>query len=42
LAVAGGVTFRAGNLNVPMNVAIVPSRVGTRVSVLTGFTVRRH
>jgi len=42
LAVAGGVTFRAGNLNVPMNVAVVPSRAGTRISVLTGFNMRRH
>jgi hypothetical protein len=42
LALAGGVTFRAGNLNVPMNVAIVPSRAGTRISVLTGFNMRRR
>jgi hypothetical protein len=41
LAVAGGVTFRAGNLNVPMNVAVVPSKAGTRISVLTGFNMRR-
>jgi len=42
LAVAGGVTFRAGTLNVPMNVAVVPSKVGTRISVLTGFNMRRR
>ena len=42
LALAGGVTFRAGNLNVPMNVAVVPSKVGTRLSVLTGFNMRRR
>ena len=42
LALAGGVTFRAGNLNVPMNVAVVPSRAGTRISVLTGFNMRRR
>ena len=42
LAVAGGVTFRAGTLNVPMNVAVVPSKVGTRISVLTGFSMRRR
>ena len=42
LAVAAGVTFRAGNLNVPMNVAVVPSKVGSRISVLTGFNMRRH
>ena len=42
LALAGGVTFRAGNLNVPMNVAVVPSKVGTRISILTGFNMRRR
>jgi hypothetical protein len=40
LAVAAGVTFRAGVLNVPMNFAVVPTKVGTRVTVLTGFTMR--
>ncbi len=41
LALAAGVTFRSGFLNVPMNVAIVPSRAGMRVSLLTGFSWRR-
>lgn len=41
LAVAAGVTLRAGGINVPVTVAVVPSNVGTRVSVLTGFTMRR-
>ncbi len=41
LVVSAGVTFRAGPVNVPMNVAVVPSRYGTRVSVLTGFVMRR-
>jgi hypothetical protein len=41
LAVAAGMTFRAGAINVPMNVAVVPSQAGTRVSLLTGFTLRR-
>jgi hypothetical protein len=41
LAVAAGVTFRAGVLNVPMNFAVVPSKNGMRVSMLTGFTLRR-
>ena len=40
LAIAAGITFRAGVINVPMNFAIVPSRYGTRVSVLTGFVLR--
>ena len=38
--VAGGVTVE-GRLNVPFNVAVVPSRAGMRVSVLTGFNMKR-
>jgi hypothetical protein len=41
LALSAGVTFRAGVLNVPMNFAVVPTKAGVRVSVLTGFTLRR-
>jgi len=41
LAFAAGVTMRTGVLNVPMNVAIVPGKAGTRVTMLTGFSVRR-
>ena len=41
LVVAAGVTMRAGPLNVPMNFAIVPTKAGTRMTVLTGFTLRR-
>jgi hypothetical protein len=40
LALAGGVTFRSGALNVPVTFAIVPSSAGTRVSMLTGFNLR--
>ena len=40
LAIAAGVTFRSGVLNVPVNVAVVPSKAGVRVSVLTGFNMR--
>ena len=40
LAFAAGVTLRAGVMNVPMNIAVVPSRAGTRVSFLTGFNMR--
>jgi hypothetical protein len=40
LALSAGVSFRAGVLNVPMNVAVVPSKYGTRVSMLTGFVLR--
>jgi hypothetical protein len=41
LAVAAGVTIRAGVINVPVTLAAVPSKYGTRVSVLTGFTLRK-
>lgn len=41
LALAAGVTLRAGAMNVPLNVAVVPSKAGTRVTFLTGFTMRR-
>ncbi len=40
LAIAGGVTFRAGVVNIPVNVAVVPSAAGVRVSVLSGFNLR--
>jgi hypothetical protein len=40
LAVAGGVTFRSGSLNVPITFAVVPSKDGMRVSMLTGFNFR--
>jgi hypothetical protein len=40
LAFAAGFTFRSGVLNVPVNLAIVPSRSGMRVSLLTGFNMR--
>jgi hypothetical protein len=42
LVVSGGMTFRAGVLNVPVNVAVVPSKAGVRVSVLSGFNLRRR
>jgi len=42
LALAAGVTIRAGIMNVPMNLAVVPSSAGTRVSFLTGFNMRRR
>jgi hypothetical protein len=42
LALAAGVTFRHGFVNIPVNVAVVPSKAGTRVSLLTGFNMRRR
>ena len=40
LAMAAGVTRRSGSLNLPINLSVVPSSLGTRVSLLTGFTIR--
>ena len=39
---ATGMTFRTGALNIPVNVAVVPSKSGTRVTLLSGFSLRRH
>ena len=41
LAIAAGTTFRWGVMNVPVNFAVVPSKAGVRVSVLSGFSLRR-
>jgi len=41
LAIAAGITIRAGSFNVPMNLAVVPTKAGVRVSMLSGFTLRR-
>lgn len=41
LAFAAGTTLRTGFINVPVNIAVVPSRSGMRVSFLTGFSMRR-
>ena len=40
LAIAGGITRRSGGMNLPINVSVVPSKVGTRISLLAGFTMR--
>jgi hypothetical protein len=42
LVLATGMTFRAGALNIPVNVAVVPSKSGSRVTVLSGFSLRRR
>ena len=42
LVLATGMTFRAGGLNIPMNIAVVPSKSGVRVSLLSGFSVRKR
>src|SRR5882672_8384321 len=36
LVLATGMTFRVGALNVPVNIAVVPSKSGTRVTLLSG------
>jgi hypothetical protein len=42
LVFATGMTFRTGALNIPLNVAVVPSRSGTRVSILSGLSLRHR
>lgn len=41
LAIAAGVNFRVQELNLPLNLAVVPSRSGVRISLLGGFTLLR-
>jgi hypothetical protein len=38
---AAGITVRTGALNIPFNFAVASSRSGARVSIMTGFNVRR-
>ena len=40
LVIAAGFTYRSGALNIPFNVAVVPSKEGVRIGILTGFTMR--
>lgn len=40
-AAAAGVTLRSGRLNFPLNIAVVPSKSGVRVSFLAGFNARK-
>jgi hypothetical protein len=42
LVFATGFTFRTGALNIPFNVAVVPSKSGSRVSLLSGLSLRRR
>ena len=42
LVLATGMTFRQGAVNIPVNVAVVPSKSGTRVSLMTGFGLRQR
>ena len=38
---AAGVTYQTGNLNIPINLAVVPSKHGSRISMLVGFNGRK-
>ena len=42
LVLATGMTFRTGALNIPVNIAVVPSKAGTRVTLLSGFSLRHR
>ncbi len=42
LAIAAGQTIKGKYVNVPLNLAVVPSREGTRYSFLVGFTYLSH
>lgn len=41
LVIAGGITVRSGAVHVPLNFAVATSKTGARVSILTGFNLRR-
>ena len=41
LVLAVGVTVKTGSLNAPLNFAYASSRHGGRVSIMTGFSIRR-
>lgn len=41
LVLATGMTFRTGAFNIPVNVAVVPSKNGSRVTFLSGISLRR-
>ncbi|HEY6218902.1 MAG TPA: hypothetical protein VIV65_02525 [Gemmatimonadaceae bacterium] len=41
LAVTAGMTFHSGQLNIPIDIAYVSSKIGTRASVTTGFNIMR-
>jgi hypothetical protein len=42
LVLAAGVTVNTGALHVPFNFAVATSKSGARISVLTGFNIRRR
>ena len=42
LVFAAGVTMKTGALHVPFNFAVATSKYGPRISIMTGFNVRRR
>ncbi len=42
LVLAAGVTMKTGALHVPFNFAVATSKYGPRISIMTGFNVRRR
>jgi hypothetical protein len=41
VALAGGITHQRGEINVPVNLAVVPGRRGASISITGGFNYRR-
>lgn len=41
LVASAGVTYRSSTMNIPLNFAVVPSKAGARVSIITGFTLNK-
>lgn len=42
IAFAAGITEKVGSVNVPVNVAVAPARVGVALSITAGFNMRRQ
>ena len=42
LVLAAGVTFHSEDVNFPVNIALVPSKDGMRLSLLVGFNARKN
>jgi len=41
-ALAAGITLKSNNINFPINIAVVPSDKGVRISLLFGFNARKE
>lgn len=40
--IAGGYTFQSGSMSFPLNLAVIPGRDNTRISLLIGWNKRSH